>query len=167
MTLTGHSGEVRCLHLEVRIAIVIENLTSLGTVPAPIKDAASIQKNVFWIYAPCCILHKIAHLRIVKIDKIWQNCTIVLNWNNNFWIEAASFIGVGTVILKSFWRMKWSGYLDPDFQQCILQNEGHWAEAEQLAHWKVSVIPPAILCERNNQRKRKYENKLLRTSDIS
>ena len=31
MTLTGHSGEVRCLHLEVRIAIVIEDITSLGT----------------------------------------------------------------------------------------------------------------------------------------
>ena len=34
---------------------------------------------------------------IIKIDVIWQNHSIVLDWNNNFWIEAAPFIGAGTV----------------------------------------------------------------------
>ena len=34
---------------------------------------------------------------IAKIDEICQKCTIVVDWKNNFWIEAASFIGAGTV----------------------------------------------------------------------
>ena len=39
---------------------------------------------------------------VLKIDKIWQNCTIMQDWKNAFWIEAASFIGVGTVSSEDF-----------------------------------------------------------------
>ena len=67
------------------------------TVPAPIKDAASIQK-CFLTYTLWCILHKVFHSFIVKIDKFWQKCTVGFDWKNNFWIEAASFIGAGTVV---------------------------------------------------------------------
>ena len=41
---------------------------------------------------------------IAKIDEIWQKCTIVVDWQNNFWIEAASFIGAGTVVV--YWLNK-------------------------------------------------------------
>ena len=32
------------------------------------------------------------------MDKIWDKHAIVQEWKNSFWIEAASFIGAGTVI---------------------------------------------------------------------
>ena len=39
---------------------------------------------------------------IVKIDEIWQKCTGASDWKNIFWIEAASFIGAGTVYQKVY-----------------------------------------------------------------
>ena len=37
-------------------------------------------------------------LCITNIDEILRKCNIVQGWKNIFWVEAASFIGVGMVV---------------------------------------------------------------------
>ena len=82
-----------------------------------------------------CILLNFVQLRVIIMGKILQKCTIAQGWRNDFWIEAASFIGAGTVVKNSFGLCQLCVY---KFHIGKIVTESHSAAAKALS-LRVSV----------------------------
>ena len=81
---------------------------TITTVPAPIKDTVSIQKNIFWTYILWHILLKIIHSRIVKNRQNLEKALISNQFNGYGYYSRAFFIGAGTIdvqwmVVTPFW----------------------------------------------------------------
>ena len=70
---------------------------TVTTVPAPIKDTVSIQKNIFWTYILWHILIKTIHSRIVKNRQNLEKALISSQFNGCGCYSRAFFI-VATMV---------------------------------------------------------------------